>query len=183
MGNFKTGLMWIVARTKDSYTKIFKQPTTPSFPGYFWCKRNLNSNLVRWFFGTLIPHLLGLLAFWIKLLFLAPTARLSTFWPVTWWVVWAWTQLAHWYTLNHLSSLPCLAFSLPLLLCFLGPCPRSISSTMSLSESLLVGAPKPRHCLITSFSCQWFTIWLHLWVTPWAQRPLSFLLMHPKCLE
>ena len=31
----------------------------------------------RWFFGTLVHHLLGLLAFWIKLLFLAPTTHLS----------------------------------------------------------------------------------------------------------
>ena len=36
----------------------------------------------RWFFGTLVYHLLGLLDFWIKSLFLALTSHLSIYWLV-----------------------------------------------------------------------------------------------------
>ena len=36
----------------------------------------------RWFFKMLVYHILGLLAFWIKLLFLAPTACLLIYWHV-----------------------------------------------------------------------------------------------------
>ena len=36
----------------------------------------------RWFFGTLVHHLLSLLAFRIKSLFLAPTAHFLIYWPV-----------------------------------------------------------------------------------------------------
>ena len=36
----------------------------------------------RWFFGTLVHHLLGLLALQITLLFIVPKPRLSPDWPV-----------------------------------------------------------------------------------------------------
>ena len=45
----------------------------------------------RWFFGTWVHHLLCQLAFCIKSLFLFPTSRLSTYWPVGWQTVRVWT--------------------------------------------------------------------------------------------
>ena len=45
---------------------------------------------VRWFFGTLVHHLLALLAFPMKSLFFAPC--LSMYWPVMQQAEWAWTQ-------------------------------------------------------------------------------------------
>ena len=47
---------------------------------------------VRWVFGTLVHYLLSLLAFQIKSLFLAPTTRLSIYWPVVQWAVRVWTR-------------------------------------------------------------------------------------------
>ena len=47
---------------------------------------------VRWFFGTLVCHLLGLLDFWIKLLFPAPIPCLSIYWSVMHHAVLAWTS-------------------------------------------------------------------------------------------
>ena len=38
----------------------------------------------RWFFGTWVHHLIVLLAFWIKLLFLAPTICFSIYWFLVW---------------------------------------------------------------------------------------------------
>ena len=45
----------------------------------------------RWFSGGWVHHLLCQLTFSIKSLFLFPTSRLSTYWPVGWWTVWVWT--------------------------------------------------------------------------------------------
>ena len=45
----------------------------------------------RWFSGAWVHHLLCQLTFSIKSLFLFPTSRLSTYWPVGWWTVWVWT--------------------------------------------------------------------------------------------
>lgn len=46
-----------------------------------------------WFFRALAHHLLSLLAFWKKLVFLSPTPCISTYWPFMQQVVWAWTLL------------------------------------------------------------------------------------------
>ena len=43
---------------------------------------------VRRFFGALVRHLLDLLAFWIKSLFVSPALHLSVLWQA----IWAWTQ-------------------------------------------------------------------------------------------
>ena len=47
-------------------------------------KRILNSNSRRLFFGILVHRLLRLLVFWVKSLFLAPTACLLIYWPGVW---------------------------------------------------------------------------------------------------
>ena len=45
----------------------------------------------RWFFGTRIHHLLDLVAFWIKPIFLVPTTHRWIYWPVMRQAVWACT--------------------------------------------------------------------------------------------
>ena len=87
--NIVTWPMWTAGSTKDSGTKKFA-PTSHT-PSPFRIKEAWILTRVRWFFGTLVHHLLGLLASPIKLLFLAPTPRLLDFWPVMQWAVWTWT--------------------------------------------------------------------------------------------
>ena len=50
--------------------------------------------------GTWGHHLFGLLAFWIKSLFLAPTSCLSIYWHIVWWAVRAWKQYNFWWSKN-----------------------------------------------------------------------------------
>ena len=73
-GTSGTDLCGQLPRTKDSDTKKFV--TINYIPSPFSIKEAWILTQVRWFFGILIHHLLGLLAFWIKSLFLVPTTCL-----------------------------------------------------------------------------------------------------------
>ena len=64
------------ARTKFSDTD--ECATTSHTPSPFSIKEAWILTLVRWFFGTLVHHLLSLLAFWIKSPFLALTTPVLT---------------------------------------------------------------------------------------------------------
>ena len=75
-----TGPIQTVATAKDSNTKTFT--TTNHAPSAFSIKEIRTLTWVRWCFGTLVHHLLSLLVFQIKSLFLAPTTHLLTYWPV-----------------------------------------------------------------------------------------------------
>ena len=66
---YMTRPLCTVARTKDSDTKKFV--TTSHTLSTFSNNEAWTLVWLRWFFGTLVPHLLGLLAFQIKVLFLA----------------------------------------------------------------------------------------------------------------
>lgn len=57
-----------------------KQP----HPSPFSTKETWNLTRVRYFYGTLLHYLPGLLAFQIKSLFIAPAPRLSIYWRVVW---------------------------------------------------------------------------------------------------
>lgn len=83
--------MGTAARIGDSSTKKFATTTTHT-PPPFSIKEAWMLLWVKWFFGRLVGHLMGLLAFQIKSLFLAPPSRLLIDWPVVWRAVWAWTQ-------------------------------------------------------------------------------------------
>lgn len=71
-----------------SAPRSLQQLTTP--PPLSYIKGTLILTEGRWFFKIRVCHLPGLLAFWIKSLFLAPTTRLSIYWPVMLWAVQAW---------------------------------------------------------------------------------------------
>ena len=75
---------WTAARTKDSNTKKFA--ATNHTPSPFNIEEAWILTWERWFFGTRVHHLLGLLAFRIKSILLAPATRLLIYWPVVWWV-------------------------------------------------------------------------------------------------
>jgi len=72
--NIVTRPLWTAARTNDSGIKKF------ATVGHI-------SSWVRWLFGILVHHLLGLLAIQIKLLFFAPVLHLSACLPVMRWAV------------------------------------------------------------------------------------------------
>ena len=59
-------------------------------PSTFSMKEAWLLTQARQLFGTQVHHLLSLPAFLIKSLFLAPTTRLSIYWPVMLWAVQAW---------------------------------------------------------------------------------------------
>ena len=61
---------WAASRAKDSYTKV----TLPPLSVFKTNKQTKNWILtwIRWLFGTVVHHLLGLLALQIKSQFLAP---------------------------------------------------------------------------------------------------------------
>lgn len=85
-GNIVTRPNWAVVRKKDSGTNKFA--TTSHTPSPFSIKEVWIQ--LRWdgFLWTLVHHLLSLLAFWIKSLFLAPTSCLSKYWLEVWQVAW-----------------------------------------------------------------------------------------------
>ena len=57
------------------------QETFDFTPSPFSIKEAGTLTQARWFFGTQFHHLLGLLTFWMKSLFLTPTTHLSIYWP------------------------------------------------------------------------------------------------------
>ena len=74
-------LVSIVVSPSPKQVRVSEWPLAPppSFPLY---KRSLNLTEARWFFASLVCHLLSLLDFWIKLVFLAQTTCLRIYWPV-----------------------------------------------------------------------------------------------------
>ena len=74
---YMTRPLCTVARTKDSDTKKFV--TTSHTLSTFSNNEAWTLVWLRWFFGTLVPHLLGLLAFPIKSLSLAPATSSLNF--------------------------------------------------------------------------------------------------------
>ena len=77
--------LWSLAGTK-------KFATASHMPSPFSIKEAWILTPIRWFFGTLVLHLLSLLISRIKLLSLAPTLHLLVYWSVLWWPVQAWTR-------------------------------------------------------------------------------------------
>ena len=77
--------MWTTARAKNYDTEKFA--TTSHTPSPFRIKAAWILTWVRWFFGTRVHHLLNLLTFLIKLLFLVPEHCSLMYWPVEWWAV------------------------------------------------------------------------------------------------
>ena len=79
---------WTAITTKDSSTKsaTINHISSPLSIKDAWILIQR-----KWFFETLAHHLLGLLAFWIKLLLLASKPHLSIYWTVMWQAVCAWT--------------------------------------------------------------------------------------------
>ena len=78
--NFVTRLTWTAPRTKYSSTKKFADTNHTPLP--FGIREVWILTWVRWFFGTVVHHLLSLLAFQIKSLFLVSVSRLPIYWPV-----------------------------------------------------------------------------------------------------
>ena len=76
--------LWSLARTRKYLQQLTSAFFTlpPHLP--FLCSMNEISiqTQARWFFEMLVYHILGLLAFWIKLLFLAPKTCLLIYWHV-----------------------------------------------------------------------------------------------------
>ena len=81
--------LWRLTQTKKCLTLL-------SLFFFFFLSINVKEAWIltqaRWFFGTRAHHLLGLLAFRIKSLFLAPTAPLSIYWHLVWRAVQDWTD-------------------------------------------------------------------------------------------
>ena len=77
--------MWTTARAKNYDTEKFA--TTSHTPSPFRIKAAWILTWVRRFFGTRVHHLLNLLTFLIKLLFLVPEHCSLMYWPVEWWAV------------------------------------------------------------------------------------------------
>ena len=76
--------LWMAAGRKQLTHPLLSLIRTRTFtPDPFSIKKAWILTQGRWVFGTVVPHLLSLLAFWIKSLFLVPTAGLLTYWPVT----------------------------------------------------------------------------------------------------
>ena len=71
---------WTAVRTRDSYTK--KHATTNHLSFLFRIREAWNITQIKWFFGTLVHHLLGLLDFRIKLIFLVQMPYLFIYWPI-----------------------------------------------------------------------------------------------------
>ena len=69
----RTRKCWYLQQLTAFFYFIASPPTLCSI------KQTNIQTWARWFFGTLVHHLLGLLAFWIKSLFLDPTPPLSIF--------------------------------------------------------------------------------------------------------
>ena len=70
-------------RAKDRATKKFATATHTHSP--FSIEDAWRATQVRWFFGTLVHHLLRLLVFQMKSLFPAPTVQLLSYWLVMQW--------------------------------------------------------------------------------------------------
>lgn len=95
---------WTAARTKDSRTNYFAAISHTSFP--FSIKEAWTLIWGGQFFGTLIYHLLRLLAFQIKSFFLVPTTGLSISWPVVQWAVQSLTVIRWGFGRSSVPSLP-----------------------------------------------------------------------------
>ena len=110
---------------------------------------------VRWFFETLVHHLLHLLDFQIKSLFLAPAPCLLIYWSIMKEVVWAWTQQCCLWPMGS-------ALKLQLLL----------STASSIRFSILAWDKVKQLYMV---SCGQFI--------PLCLTLQSFLITHPKCLS